>query len=162
MMSKNCQLIIGWWRHVWPNLLDSFVIPSIPKYSTLMSSLYFIITSHLVTGTDVPNLGMKNVISDIWPNRIDLWRHVWRNISGDILTKFHHCDVITGHLGNKALRTMRPCKTVIKGSRHVSLNRQYLTIPKIYPIIYFISSIVIPKKLSTHSGQSLYWFWVWW
>ena len=33
-----------------------------------------------VSGSNVPNLGMKSAISDIWPIFIDLWRHVWRNM----------------------------------------------------------------------------------
>ena len=61
-----------------------------------------IVTSSLVTlitGSNVANLGTKSAISDSWPIFIDLWRHVWRNVSDifyilNITEMFYHDFII--------------------------------------------------------------------
>ena len=93
-------LMTSWWR----NMSDIFDTQSIPEifyhnFITLMSLL-----AASVSGSNVPKLCMKSAISDIWPIFIDLWSHVWRNMS-DIFyirsipeTFYYHLDtLVTGH-----------------------------------------------------------------
>ena len=85
-------------------MVDIFDTQSIPEifyhdFITLTSLL-----AASVSRFNVPNFGMKSVISDIWPIFNDLWRHVWRNFS-DIFyirsipeTYYYHLDtLVTGY-----------------------------------------------------------------
>ena len=60
------------------DIFDTQSTPEIFYYDfiTLMSLL-----AASVSGSNVPNLGMNSANSDIWPICIDLWRHVWHNMS---------------------------------------------------------------------------------
>ena len=67
-----------------PNFTNVYLCHNVPWYGTKYGTLLLMYVTS-VTGSNVSNLGMKSAISDIWPIFIELWRHVWRNMS-DIFT----------------------------------------------------------------------------
>ena len=67
----------SWWR----NISDIFEIQSNSKgfyHDAIIVKSSLVVSA---SGSNVPNLGMKSAISNIWPIFIDLWRHVGRHKS---------------------------------------------------------------------------------
>ena len=85
-------------------MVDIFDTQSIPEmfYYHVVTLTSLLAAS--VKRYNVPNFGMKSVISDIWPIFNDLWRHVWRNLSDifyirNIPEMFHyHFIIVTSSL----------------------------------------------------------------